>query len=81
VQGFDLRVFFLKPLLNQSLVVLLRAVRGFWQVMRSCARSRLMELALKFTSNFDLISVAIISRVHNANANFSCNGFFRGTVS
>jgi hypothetical protein len=50
--------------------------RGFWQVMPSCASSRPTELALNRTPNLFLISLATMSRVHSAKANFSCNGFF-----
>ena len=67
--------------LDQGLVAFLRAVQGrFWQVMPSCASSRPTELALNTTSNLSLISFATMSRVHSANANFSCNGFFCVTV-
>src|SRR6266446_6064300 len=54
---------------------------GFWQVMPSWARSRPTETRLNEILNLSLISVATISRVHNANANLSCNGFFCVTVS
>src|ERR1700751_5956813 len=54
--------------------------KGFWQVMPSCASSRPTELALNTTPNLSLISFATISRVHSANANFSCSGFFRVMV-
>src|ERR1700674_2964188 len=48
--------------------------------MPSCASNRPTELALNTTPNLSLISLATMSRVHNANANFSCNGFLSVTV-
>ena len=54
-KGFDLRVFLLEPLLDQS-------------------------LALNATPNLSRTSLATMSRVHSANANFNCNGFFPVTV-
>src|SRR5580692_9058918 len=54
--------------------------KGFWQVMPSCASNRPTELALNATPNLSRISLATMSRVHSANANFSCNGFFSVTV-
>ena len=75
-QGFDLRVVLLEPLLDHSLVALLRTMQGFWQVMPSCASSRPTELALNATPNLSLINFATMARVHSAKANFSCNGFF-----
>jgi hypothetical protein len=49
--------------------------------MPGCANNRPTELAASVMLNFLLISVATISRVHNANGNLSCNGFFCVTVS
>src|ERR1700730_17178781 len=54
--------------------------KGFWQVMPSCASNRPTELALNEMPNLSRISLATMSRVHSANANFSCNGFFSVTV-
>ena len=79
-KGFDLWVFLLEPLLDQGIVALLRRCKGFWQVMPSCASNRPTELALNATPNLAGISLATMSRVHSANANFSCNGFFPVTV-
>ena len=79
-KGFDLRVFLLEPLLDQGIVALLRAVQRLLAVMPSCASNRPTELALNATPNLSRISLATMSRVHSANANFSCNGFFSVTV-
>src|ERR1700681_4461606 len=44
------------------------------------ANNRPTELALNTTPNLSLISLPTMSRVHSANANFSCKGFFSVTV-
>ena len=72
-QRSDPRVLLLEPLLDQGLVAFLRAVQG---LLASDAELRQQELALNTTPNLSLISFATISRVHNAKANASCNGFF-----
>src|SRR5271156_3912867 len=77
--GFDLRVFLLEPLPHQSLVAFLRSVQ---RLLAGDAELRQQPPdALNVTPHLDLISVATISRVHSANANLSCNGFFCVTTS
>lgn len=50
-------------------------------MMPRCAKSRPTETRLNVILNLSLINLATISRVHNAEANFICSGFFCVTVS
>src|ERR1017187_8872569 len=49
---------------------------GLCGVMPSCASRRPTEFAASRIPYLSLISFATIARVHNANANFICQGFF-----
>src|SRR4029077_8251898 len=79
-KGFDLRVFLLEPLLDKGLVALLRAVQRLLASDAEWRHNRPTELALNATPNLSRTSLATMSRVHSANANFNCNGFFPITV-
>src|ERR1700719_1537018 len=78
-QRLDPRIFLLEPLLDQSLVALLRTIQRLL-AGDAVAPTRPTELALNTTPNLSLISLPTMSRVHSANANFSCKGFFSVTV-
>src|SRR6202171_39100 len=75
----DLRVFFLEPLPNQRLIAFDRAMQ--WLLTSDAdLRQQPANWPASMMLNFLLISVATISRVHNANEN-CCNGFFCVTVA
>ena len=76
----DFRVFLLEPLLHQSLVAFDRTLQRLLAGDAKLRQETPTELALNFMPNLSLMSLATISRVHSANSNFSCNGFFWVTV-
>ena len=76
-QSLDPRECLLEPLLHQRLVpfqrTMQRPLAGDAELSEQSPDNEI--------SNLSLISVATISRVHNAKENLSCSGFFCVTVS
>jgi len=79
-KGFDLRVFLLEPLLDQGIVALLRAVQRLLASDTELRQQSTNRIGAQRDAKLTRISLATMSRVHSANANFSCNGFFSVTV-
>src|SRR6476646_6383759 len=79
-KGFDLRVFLLEPLLDQGLVALLRAVQRLLASDAELRQQSTDRIGTQRYAKLIQVSLATMSRVHSANANFSCNGFFSVTV-
>src|ERR1700746_2113194 len=80
-QGTDPRKLLAQPLLHQRAILLERTVQGLLAGETELSQESSHSRAAQPHTKLSPITIATISRVHSAKANFNCRGFFCVTVS